>query len=202
MILCVVVSLWHFFFGHKDTKTQRFTKVFCVMLLCASGLLESCSSDETKNDHVGEKKDLPSQESWNTTVILSDSGLTKAVAHVHYARSFESRQETFIDSGVAVDFFSRVSGERSSLLTSDRARIDDATQNMEAHGHVVVKNDSGTVVETEDLYWDAHTRKLHSDTFVRITSPTEHIEGYGFESDDALSNYVIYRVSGQTTQPK
>jgi len=33
---------------------------------------------------------------------------------------------------------------------------------------------------------------------VRITSPDEKLQGYGFESDLNLTNYKIYKVSGET----
>ena len=39
-------------------------------------------------------------------------------------------------------------------------------------------------------------RKLFSNQYVKINSPVEIIEGYGFESNQDLSNYKIFKVSG------
>ena len=37
--------------------------------------------------------------------------------------------------------------------------------------------------------------KIISDKFVTVISPTEKIQGYGFESDQSLKNYVIYNIT-------
>jgi hypothetical protein len=44
--------------------------------------------------------------------------------------------------------------------------------------------------------WDNGSQKLYSTEFVTITSPNEKIQGYGFESDQNLTNYKIFKVSG------
>ncbi|MBN8571587.1 MAG: LPS export ABC transporter periplasmic protein LptC [Ignavibacteria bacterium] len=46
------------------------------------------------------------------------------------------------------------------------------------------------------MLWKNKTQKVYSDVFVRITTPKEIIEGVGFESDQNLTNYKIYQVSG------
>ena len=65
---------------------------------------------------------------------------------------------------------------------------------------VVAVNDSGVVVRTDEMVWRDKDRKITSDKFVTITSPKEQIEGYGFESDQHLLNYVIYNITYITTR--
>ena len=68
---------------------------------------------------------------------------------------------------------------------------------MFATGNVLVISDSTkSQLETEELEWNNSTHKLHSQAFVRITSPKEIINGWGFESDENLSNYKIFKVNG------
>ena len=83
------------------------------------------------------------------------------------------------------------------MLTAQSATVDDITKNMTARGNCVVVSDSGTTLTTEVLQWDNRRRKIHSDQFVRIVSPKEILQGYGFEADQNLNDYVIYRISGQ-----
>jgi len=52
------------------------------------------------------------------------------------------------------------------------------------------------------LKWRDKDRKIVSDKFVTIDSPDEHIEGYGFESDQHLRNYVIYNITYITNAKK
>jgi hypothetical protein len=43
--------------------------------------------------------------------------------------------------------------------------------------------------------WRNKDRKIVSDKFVTILSPKEKIQGYGFESDQSLRNYIIYNIT-------
>jgi hypothetical protein len=58
------------------------------------------------------------------------------------------------------------------------------------------------VITTEEMMWRNLDKKIVSDKFVRIESPKEIIEGYGFESDQQLRNYVIYNITYITSPDK
>ena len=143
---------------------------------------------------------LPSQESWNATVTFTDSGIVKAILKAGHISQYEGTKQTTMDQGVHVDFFDE-HGLHSSVLTSQAGKVDETTNNLEATGNVVVVSDSGIVVETEKLYWDNQRQLIHSDEFVKITSPKEKLQGHGFESDQSLKNYRIFRVTG-TAKPE
>ncbi|HTR81373.1 MAG TPA: LPS export ABC transporter periplasmic protein LptC [Bacteroidota bacterium] len=143
---------------------------------------------------------LPSQESWNATVTFTDSGIVRAILKAGHISSFEGSKLTKLDSGVHVDFFDE-HGMHSSVLTSQTGKVDENTNNLEAIGNVVVVSDSGVVVHTEKLFWDNRRQLIHSDEFVTISSPKENLQGHGFESDQNLKNYKIFKVTG-TAKPK
>jgi len=138
---------------------------------------------------------LPSQESWNSTITFSDSGTVKAIVHAGHIYSFDNSSATHLDSGVLVDFFDEL-GHHTTTLTSKQGMVDEGTNNLEATGNVVVKSDSGTVVYTEKMLWNNQRQLIHSPEFVRIVSPKERLQGTGFESDHNLRNYRIFRVTG------
>ena len=84
------------------------------------------------------------------------------------------------------------------MLTAKRGHVDDQTRNLEAFDNVVFRSDSGTVVETEYIFWDNAQRKVRGNRFVTITSATERLQGYGFEADQDLRNYTVFgTVSGR-----
>ena len=87
------------------------------------------------------------------------------------------------------------------MLTALRGRVDDITNDFEARGSVVVRSDSGTILKTEELYWNNKRERVHTEAFVEIVSPTEEIRGMGLESDQSLTHYTILRVTGKA-QPK
>ena len=116
---------------------------------------------------------------------------------VGHLEKYEEAQRTDLDGGLYADFFDE-NGNHTSVLTALKGSVDDRAHDLEAIGNVVVVSDSGTTLQTEQLFWKNATRRVHSDQFVKITSPKEEIQGQGLDSDETLRNYRIYRVTGQT----
>lgn len=140
--------------------------------------------------------DMPSQESWKSRVIFSDSARTKAILWAGHIAVYGDQRYTLLEDSLHVDFFNERE-QHTSVLTARRGKVNDVTQDFEAYEHVVVISDSGTVLRTERLFWTNASRKIHTDAFVDIASPKEHIMGQGMESDQGLKNYKIYKVTGQ-----
>ncbi len=141
--------------------------------------------------NVGE---IPAQESWDSKVIFSDSGKTTAILYSGHLRVFSEKRETLLDSGVKVEFYSPQQIV-TTTLTSKRGKVDDANKNLYAMDSVVAVSDSGVTVKTDELMWRNSDRKIVSDKFVTILTSKEKIQGYGFESNQNLTNYVIYNIT-------
>lgn len=141
-------------------------------------------------------EEIPSQESWDSRIMITDDGNLKAIVYADHIRVFDDHKETLLE-GVKINFFDEEEVV-ASRLTSKRGRVDDKTQDMFAIDSVIAKNDSGTILETDELKWDNKTRKITTDKFVTITTEEERIEGYGFVSDQGLQNYTIYNITYST----
>jgi len=165
--------------------------------------LISCTSKDVKPkvDSSFIVEELPAQESWNSTVFFTDSGETAAILYTGHLQLFNIRKETILEDGVKVEFFNSLE-VKTTTLTSKRGRVDERTNDLYAIDSVVAVNDSGIVVRTDELKWRNRDQKIVSDKYVTIDSPDEHIEGYGFESDQHLRNYVIYNITYITTANK
>ena len=176
-------------------------KLFIPILLLLS--LISCKGKDVKPkvDSSFVVEELPAQESWNSTVFFTDSGKTVAILYSGHLQLFNTRKETILDDGVKVEFYNSLE-VKTTTLTSKRGRVDERTNDLFAIDSVVAVNDSGIVVKTDELKWRDKDRKIISDKFVTIDSPDEHIEGYGFESDQHLRNYVIYNITYITRAKK
>ncbi len=143
-----------------------------------------------------DSRTLPQQESWNSHITLSDSGKVRAVIDAGYLCVYEGSRQTQMSQGVVVHFFD-TDGHQTSVLTSERANVDEATNNLEAIGNVLVVSSDSTRLRTEHLYWDNKKQLVHTPEFVRINSPTEALQGHGFESDQDLRHYKVFRPTGQ-----
>lgn len=139
----------------------------------------------------------PDQVSYGIEVAFVDSCYTKAILQAGRGRIYNLRNETLLDSGVYVQFFSKTTQKRISRLNSNLARVDDVTKNMYAKGKVVVISDSsGSKLESEELNWDNKTQKIYTNVYVKITTAYETVEGTGFESDAALTSYKVFKPNG------
>lgn len=169
-------------------------KIFLPIILLLS--LISCTGKDVKPkvDSSFVVEELPAQESWNSTVFFTDSGKTVAILYSGHLQLYNTRKETILEDGVKVEFFNSLE-MRTTTLTSKRGRVDERTNDLYAIDSVVAVNDSGIVVRTDELKWRNRDQKIVSDKYVTIDSPDEHIEGYGFESDQHLRNYVIYNIT-------
>jgi LPS export ABC transporter protein LptC len=169
---------------------------FALIIFIVSVIINACSEEKVKPsvDTSIKGAELPSQESWDATVFFTDSGKTKAVLKAGHLRVFENSRETLLDSNITVDFYNEQE-QISTILIAQRGKVNDATNDLYAFDSVVVVSDSGTTLKTDELMWRNKDRKIVSDKFVTILSPKEKIQGFGFESDQNLKNYVIYNIT-------
>jgi len=142
-------------------------------------------------------KARPEQEIWNSTIILSQNGVSTSKIHAGHIARYKSKTETFLDNGVTVDFYDK-QGRHTSTLTSDSAMVQGEQNNLFAYGNVVVVSDSGQVLRTEAIRWDATSEKIVSDTFVTITTALDTLYGIGLVSDGELQNWQIEKPTGKT----
>ena len=143
-------------------------------------------------------EEIPDQESWNSTIFFTDSGKTRAILNAGHIKVFSKIKETLLDSNIRVDFYNNEE-IHTTTLTSKRGKVDEKTNNLYAIDSVVAVNDSGIVITSDEMMWRNRDRKIVSDKYVTIVSPKEKIEGYGFESDQNLRNYIIYNITYITT---
>ncbi len=166
-----------------------------LLILLSLLFFQFCSSKRVKPsvDVNLNTEQMPSQQSWSSTITFSDSGKIKAILWAGHLEKYDEKKETFMDENIKVDFFDQ-NQIRTTILTSKKGRVDETTNNLFANDSVIVYNDSVTI-KTEEMMWRNKDRKIVSDKFVTVISPKEKIQGYGFESDQSLKNYVIYNVT-------
>lgn len=176
-------------------RTAQIVLTSFILLLVASFHTgcESKIKPPVTGSSIGQE--VAAHESWNATITFTDSGRVSAIVRAGHIAMYSTSGYTILDEGVRVDFYD--DGENhTSVLTSDSGRVNDRTEDLEAYGNVKVLSDSGTMLKTTKLFWTNATLRIHTPAFVEITSPTEHIQGYGLESDQFLKNYRIFRVTG------
>jgi LPS export ABC transporter protein LptC len=173
-------------------RGQKFLFILSVIAI-AAGII-ACEDKLAPPKTDLNTQDTPDQESWNSTVSFSDSANVVAILNAGYMGHYPGKGYIKIDSGAKVDFFK--AGEIVSTLTGKNGIVLDSTKDIEIYDSVVVVNKEGSILTTDKLFWNNKEQKVYSDQFVHIKTPNEEIRGVGFESDQNLTNYKIYKVTG------
>ncbi len=168
--------------------------ILMILFLFAAGCEEKIKPTVISTIESG---NLPQQESWNSTIVISDSGRVTAIIYAGDIRVYETSMKTQLSGGVKVKFFNP-EGKQTSLLTSEEGSVDEMTNNLEARKHVVVVSSDSSRMLTEQLFWDNQRQLIHTPEYVQIFTTKEKLQGHGFESDQSLKHYRIFRVTGQT----
>ena len=97
--------------------------------------------------------------------------------------------------GFHVDAYAE-NGQLETTITSDMARhvTTEGKESWSAFGDVVVINHiKGERMETDTIYWNKAEKQIYTDCYVRLTSDSGLMQGYGMTSDDRARNSVILR---------
>ena len=159
-------------------------------------IFSSCTKQSVQD--LPSRQGMPDQESWGVNIILTDQGMIRAKIMSGHLEKYNEKEFILLDSSVTVDFFD--SEERhTSVLTSNKAEVNQSSNDMKAIGNVVAVSDSGISLYSNTLIWDSKNEKLRTKDKIMITTLDEDtLYGIGFESDSDLENWKIINPSGVT----
>lgn len=139
---------------------------------------------------------LPPQYALGVHVRLVDSAGVRAELTADTALGRPEQGQTWFLGAVRVRFYR--AGDLVGELHADSARIDERTGTMAAFGHVVARSyPEGRRLETTALFWEQRRQEFFSSAPVRIVTPTEVIEGTGFQASQDLQHYRVENVRGR-----
>ena len=159
-------------------------------------IFSSCTKQSVQD--LPSRQGMPDQESWGVNIILTDQGMIRAKIMSGHLEKYNEKEFIPLDSSVTVDFFDS-DEKHTSVLTSDKAEVNQSSNDMKAIGNVVAVSDSGISLYSNTLIWDSKNEKLRTKDKIMITTLEEDtLYGIGFESDSDLANWKIINPSGVT----
>ena len=167
--------------------------LFLLLIACGTSQDNGLSESEPVEETVVEE--APDQESWQSTVIISENGRLVAEVWANYIAVYNKQKRTYMKDSIHVDFYNR-EGKHNAVLTADAGTFEQQTQNLTALGNVIVVSDSGVVLETEALMWDNKQQKIISEVPVKFMNATDTLYGDSFISDPDMINYDIKNPRG------
>jgi LPS export ABC transporter protein LptC len=166
-------------------------------------LFTSCenSIDEVNQIASLNQANLPSESVKNVEIIYSDSARVRAKLKSKELNRYPTVKNPYMEmpKGLEVIFYNEHRKQQSKLTANYGIAYENNNniQTMEVKNKVVVINEKGDMLETEHLIWNALTKKIYTDEFVKITTKEEIIMGTGLMAEQDFSEYEIKNVKGR-----
>jgi LPS export ABC transporter protein LptC len=173
---------------------MRFKLLYIVLLF---GVI-SCNNDKIDKVKVSvAPNDMPLERGKNITISYTDSGYIKAKIFAPLLERYnnDERIESEMKQGITAYFYDR-NGKINSYIKSKYAIRKEKDRTITARKEVIVVNNKGDTLRTEELIWDEKTDKIFSDKYVNITTPDQIIMGTGLESNTSFTWYRISNIKG------
>mgnify|MGYP006329117295 FL=1 len=177
-------------------KTLNITAAFLAAVMFV--LFPACSGKDKKlAEAIAENDTLPSMKSLGVTTLISDSGITryKIVAEEWLIHDKKNPPYWAFEKGVYLEKFDTLFHIDASIK-ADTAYYHEKKKLWELRGHVQILSQRGDRFQTDLLFWDEKKEKVYSDKFIQIEQEDKVIKGYGFESNQDLSEYEIKNTTG------
>lgn len=146
----------------------------------------------------------PLMETTNVLELVSDSAKLKFQLTAPLQQQFENSDLVW-PKGMAVTFYS-ADGKKNVIntLTAKYGKFDKAKNLYIMRGDVRVVNvPQQQRMNTEELFFDKYKQRIYTDSamFVKVTTPTEYLTGYGLTANQNFSRYRIAKPKGYFAPP-
>jgi LPS export ABC transporter protein LptC len=136
-------------------------------------------------------------ESTNINLSMFERGyrflnITSAKAKTHQSNS---ENYTIFSGNVHISLYDSLF-QKKSMVYCSTATYNNAENTFRFYGDVHVESENKKQLLTEELTWYRLTRKVETESYVRIYAEDDTVYGFGLVSDEALESYRIKRVSG------
>lgn len=161
-------------------------------------LFPACSGkDKNLAEAITERDSLPSMRSLGVTTLISDSGITRYKIITEEWTVFDKKDPPYwaFEKGVYLEKFDSLFRIDASIK-ADTAYYYEKKKLWELRSNVSIRNLKGDKFDTELLFWDEKKEEIYSDKFIRIEQEDKTITGYGFESNQELTEYQIRNTTG------
>ncbi|MEZ4694877.1 MAG: LPS export ABC transporter periplasmic protein LptC [Rhodothermales bacterium] len=176
-----------------------------LYLSIVAALSAGCTSRQQSGEGIAAPDTAPSpkQESIGVELYESEAGLVRYRINAAYMATYESGDSTYVllsrrvtaDPPVVAELYEN--GQKTATIEASEMRFFEKDRRFEARGAVIVETSTGRRLETEFLIWREADKRVVAPGFVRIKSPTEDMQGYGFDSDEQLESFSLQRVTGR-----
>lgn len=111
-----------------------------------------------------------------------------------YRKNILNRNTEIFSQGIIGNFFSQ--GSITSTITAGYAIHDPVKKEFIASKNVILRNNQGETLESEELIWNSDRHTISTTRFVILTTNKERIWGQGFETDEHFRKGRVLAIEG------
>jgi LPS export ABC transporter protein LptC len=178
---------------HDISNLLRITTTFSVVVMLL--YLVSCKKNSDNIVNINYDPELiPTMITDSAYQLLSDSGVTRYKISYDVWMVFDKAKEPYqyFPSGIFLERFTP-DFETEATVKADTAWYYDEKKLWKLKSNVHVENMQGEQFSSDELYWDMENRRVYSDTYIEIKRMDSQLKGYGFESNEQMTDYKIFR---------
>lgn len=137
---------------------------------------------------------VPTMITDSVTTLISDSGITRYKLVADVWKVFDKAGEPYwlFPEGIYLERFTLDFNIEATVI-ADTAWYYTQKDLWKLKKNVHVENMEGDVFESEELFWDQKNKRVYSDQVIEIKRGVTEMKGYGFESNEAMTDYRIIR---------
>lgn len=137
---------------------------------------------------------VPTITTDSVSTLISDSGVTRYKIVADVWMIFDKAKEPFwyFPEGIYFEQFTP-DFEIEATVEADTAWYYEAKDQWRLKRNVHVENRQGEQFDSQELFWDRKNGKVYSEEYIEIKSGDTELKGYGFESNQTMTDYRIFR---------
>lgn len=159
-------------------------------------VMTACRSDLQRIEALVNIDEGPVESAFNVEIVYSDQAHIRMILRTEQLDRYEN-DERYLEMplGLNVIFYDTLMHQTSSMTANYAISYED-TEIVEARDNVIVINELGEKLNTEQLIWDQKKEIIYSDKFVKITTEDEVTYGEGFRADERFDQWEITNPRG------
>ena len=158
-------------------------------------LYTACGNNDPEGfDIKYDPETTPSMVTDSVTTLISDSGITryKLVADIWEVYDKAEDPFWFFPQGIYLERFDSLFQVEAKILADSAWNYTDKNL-WRLKGNVDIRNMEGEMFLSDELFWDQKNQTVYSDKYIQIKRDETELKGYGFESNQEMTEYRIFR---------
>ena len=160
-------------------------------------VLASCENSESNIRNFINTENLAIEQLTDSEIIYTENGNLKVKVMSQKMERFSDKEERIdLAGGVHFDFYKLDSTNTKSVLTCEKATINNTTNIMIANNNIILTGSDNKKLKSEQLIWDKNKNLVYTEAEITIQTEDEIISGVGFRSTPDFEEYEIKNAKG------